>query len=190
MDNSAQLAAPRDTLPATMVAPVQPLVTLWTIYSAEPIQLMRTREGRNLSRERLRRAEEFMSSLASVDWFDFLYHSGIVVQLSLSSHLLDVGFPDTWCARHVGLHVARSLAYANATGFGHDCDRTSRLAQVLTPYWKWNRRHLIGDSRPSDAGFKAAEVQALLHALISHASEVTGHGLSPSRAKKKHRLLM
>lgn len=190
MNNSAQLAAPRAPLPATMVAPVQTLAALWKIYNAEPIQLVRTREGRNLSRERFRRAEGFMLSSPPGDWPDFLYHSGIVAQLALSSHLLDVGFPDAWCARHVGLHVARSLAYANATGFGHDCDRTAPLAQVLTPYWKWNRRHLIDGSHPNDNGFTATEVQALLHALVDHVGEVTGHGLSPRRAKQRRRLLM
>ncbi len=190
MDNFAQLAAPRAPLPATMVAPVQTLAALWKTYNAEPIQLMRTREGRDLSRERFRRAEEFMLSSASGDWFDTLYHSGIVAQLALSSHLLDVGFPDAWCARHVGLHVARSLAYANATGFGHDCERTARLAKVLTPYWKWNRRHLIDGSRPSDDGFTVTEVRALLRALIDHVGEVTGHGLSPRRARRQRRLLM
>lgn len=190
MDNFAQLAAPRAPLPATMVAAAQTLAALWKIHHAEPVQLVRTREGRNLSRERFRRAEEFMPSFASGDWFDFLYHSGIVAQLALSSHLLDVGFPDAWCARHVGLYVARSLAYANATGFGHDCDRTARLAQVLTPYWKWNRHHLIDGTRPSDDGFTATEVQTLLHALIDHVGEVTGHGLSLRRAKQRRRLLM
>jgi hypothetical protein len=173
-----------------MVAPVQTLAMLWKTYHAEPIQLVRTREGRNLSRERFRRAEEFMTSFASGDWFDCLYHSGIVAQLALSSYLLDVGFPDAWCARHVGLYVARSLAYANATGFGHDCDRTARLAQVLTPYWKWNRRQLMDASRPSDDGFTATEVQALLHALIDHVGEVTGHGFSSRRAKQRGRFSM
>src|SRR6266705_974627 len=69
------------------------LAALWKTYDAEPVQLLRTREGRNLSRERYRRAEEFMLSLAPGapgDWSDFLYSAGIVAQLALSAHLLDV----------------------------------------------------------------------------------------------------
>lgn len=160
------------------------LAALWKTYDAEPVQLLRTREGRNLSRERYRRAEEFMLHLASGapgDWPDFLYFAGIVAQLTLSSHLLDVGFPDAWCARHIGLHVARSLAYANASGFGHECAETARLAQVLTPYWKWNRRNLADSPRPNDGGFTSDEVRALLRALTDHVSNVTGHGFSRRR---------
>lgn len=154
------------------------LVTLWRAYRAEPTQLLRTREGRNLSRARYRRAEEFMSSLtpeAPQDWHDFLYHAGIVAQLALSSHLLDAGFPDAWCARHIGLNVARSLAYANATGFDYTCAETERLADVLSPYWKWNRRSLADDPYPNDDGFAPEEVGNLLRAMIDHLREVTGH---------------
>ena len=93
------------------------LAALWRIYGGEPFHLLRTREGRDLSRARYQRAKEFQRSLepgAPGEWTDFLYCTGIVVQLALSCHLLDVGFPDAWCARHIGLHVDRSLAYANA----------------------------------------------------------------------------
>lgn len=157
------------------------LEALWRAYDAQPIRLQRTREGRNLSRVRYRRAQEFMRSLspdAPADWPDLLYFSGIVAQLALSSHLLDVGFPDAWCARYVGLHIDRSLAYANASGFGYECDETARLAQVLSPYSKWNNRHLMERPRPADEGFTPAEVRALLLALIDHVSQVTGHGQS------------
>lgn len=163
------------------------LAVLWKAYDAEPFQLLRTHEGRELSRARYRRAEGFMLSLAlgaPGDWPDFLYFSGIVAQLSLSSHLLDVGFPDAWCARHVGLHIDRSLAYANASGFGHDCADTARLAEVLSPYWKWNRRHLIDGARPNDGGFTSDEVRALLRALMDHVCHVTGHGRSRRRMTK------
>lgn len=160
------------------------LAALWRIYGGEPFHLMRTQEGRSLSRARYRRAEEFMGSLAPNtpgDWSDFLYFTGIVAQLALSSHLLDVGFPDAWCARHIGLHVDRSLAYANVSGFGYDCEETERLTQVLSPYWKWNRMHLIGGARPSDGGFTPDEVRTLLHGLMDHVGQVTGHGRSPRR---------
>lgn len=164
------------------------LAALWKTYDAEPVRLLRTREARSLSRERYRRAEGFMLSLAPEapgDWPDFLYRAGIVAQLALSSHLLDVGFPDAWCARHIGLHVTRSLAYANATGLGYSCTETARLAQVLTPYWKWNRRSLADNRHPNDGGFTSDEVRALLRALVDHVCHVTGHGPS-RRAKKQH----
>ncbi|XHS02433.1 hypothetical protein ACFB49_40510 [Sphingomonas sp. DBB INV C78] len=111
------------------------------------------------------------------DWSDFLYSSGIVAQLALSSHLLDVGFPDAWCARNIGLHVDRSLAYANASGLGYECAETARLMQVLSPYWKWNRRHLIDSPHLNDGGFTPDEVQRLLRSLMDHVRHVTGHQL-------------
>lgn len=172
------------TLPAsTLVAPAAgpqsaALAALWKAHDAEPVQLLRTREGRSLSRERYRRADEFMLHLAPGapgDWPDFLYFAGIVAQLALSSHLLNVGFPDTWCARHIGLHVARSLAYANASGLGLECTETARLAHVLTPYCKWNRRSLADSPRPNDGGFTPNEARALLRALVDHVGYVTGH---------------
>ncbi|WP_139139274.1 hypothetical protein [Sphingobium phenoxybenzoativorans] len=154
------------------------LVRLRKAHRAEPTQLLRTREGRNLSRARYRRAEEFMSSLAPEapqDWHNFLYHAGIVAQLALSSHLLDVGFSDVWCARHIGLNVARSLAYANATGFDYAGAEIKRLADVLSPYSKWNRRSLADDPQPNDAGFTTEEVRILLRAMLGHVRNVTGH---------------
>jgi hypothetical protein len=162
------------------------LAALWRIYGGEPFHLLRTQEGRGLSRARYRRAQEFQRSLepgAPGDWTDFLYFTGIVVQLALSSHLLDVGFPDAWCARHIGLHVDRSLAYANASGFGRECDETERLAQVLSPYWKWNRRHLIDGTRPDDGGFTPDDVRSLMHELLEHVGQITGHGRSLRRKR-------
>jgi len=160
------------------------LRALWRIYHAEPIQLKRTREGRYLSRERYRRAEDFMLSLAPGapgEGTDLLYTAGIVAQLSLSSHLLDVGFPDAWCAAHIGLHVSRSLAYANATGFGYECVKTKRLADILTPYWKWNCLSLADGPRPNDGGFTPDDVRELLRLLIDRVHHVTGHCVSRRR---------
>ena len=102
----------------------------------EPVSLMRSREGRNLSRSRYHNAEAFFATvetgiLSRRD--DQLYHVGITLQLGLSAHLLDVGFADAWCARHIGLNVAKSLAYANATGLDHDCCELKRLATILSP---------------------------------------------------------
>lgn len=160
------------------------LATLWRKYDAPPVRLQRTREGRSLSRARYQRAEEFILPVASdapTHCPDLFYNAGIVAQLALSSHLLDVGFPDVWCARHVGLNLDRSLAYANASGFGYECDETARLAQVLSPYWKWNHRHLIDRPYPKDGGFTPDNIRGRLRALIDHVSEVTGHGRTRRR---------
>lgn len=163
-------------LPSAISSREVTLAALWIAHDAEPVELLRTHEGRDLSRERYRRAEEFKLALdASGNWPDFLYCSGIVAQLALSSHLLDVGFPDTWCARYIGLNVDRSLAYANASGLGYKCAKTARLVKVLSPYWKWNCRHLIDSPRPSDGAFEADDVRALLNALLVQVCHVTGH---------------
>jgi hypothetical protein len=122
------------------------------------------------------------------DWPDFLYGAGIVAQLALSSHLLDVGFPDAWCARYIGLYVARSLAYANASGLGLACTETARLAQVLNPYSKWNCRSLADGPRPNDGGFTYDEARALLRALIDHVGYVTGHRLSQPQLRRRNAL--
>ncbi|GAM04977.1 MULTISPECIES: hypothetical protein [Novosphingobium] len=162
------------------------LAALWKIYGAQPVRLLRTQEGRSLSRARYERALEFMHGLepnGRSDWPYFLYTAGIVTQLALSSHLLDVGFPDSWCARHVGLHVDRSLAYANVTAFGYDCPETERLMQVLSPYWKWNQQNVVGGQLPDDGGFTPDTVRALVCGLVDHVCHVTGHARSRGRAR-------
>lgn len=181
---------------STLVAPAPSsqnpaLTALGEACKASPVQLLRTREGRSLSWARLRRAEEFMLSLgpgAPGDWQDFLYGAGIVSQLALSSHLLDVGFSDAWCARHIGLYVARSLAYANASGLGLECAETVRLAQVLTPYSKWNCRSFADGPRPHDGGFAQEQVRALLRNLMNHVGCVTGHRVSRPRVRRDNLL--
>ena len=88
------------------------LAALWRIYGGEPFHLLRTREGRDLSRARYQRAKEFQRSLepgAPGEWTDFLYCTGIVVQLALSCHLLDVGFALT-LARERGKDMASDYA--------------------------------------------------------------------------------
>lgn len=154
------------------------LSTLCDSYGDEPVKLARSKAGRSLSRERYQRAEEFFpreGPITPAGWSDFLYTAGISVQLGLSAHLLDVGFPDVWCARYIGLRIAKSLAYANATGFNHECPHMARLALVLTPYWKWNRPRQFGEAQPDDGGFAPDEVRMLLRALLDHAQRVTGH---------------
>lgn len=159
------------------------LGALWRRYDARPVRLVRTREGREFSFTRFERAREFMSGMtrpADEDMPDYFYASGIVAQLAMSSHLLDVGFPDMWCAKYIGLHVDRSLAYANATGFGYEDAETERLMQVLSPYWKWNTMSQMQGIEPDDGGFTREEIAGIIAALVEHVAEVTGHNLRSS----------
>ena len=154
------------------------LASLHQDYRDEPVTIMRTKEGRALSRRRYHVAEGFLpdrESATSASWHNHLYRAGITAQLALSSHLLDVGFPDDWNARHIGLRVAKSLAYANATGFGHECPDMARLAGVLTPYWKWNQVRLFGEPEPDDGGFTVVQVRLLLRTLLDRVHDLTGH---------------
>ena len=154
------------------------LASAHEIYGDEPAAIMRTKEGRALSRHRYHGAESFFPAEWPEDrsgWRNYLYRAGITAQLALSSHLLDVGFDDGWCARRIGLRVAKSLAYANATGFGHDCPDMARLAAVLTPYCKWNQVRPFDEPEPNDGGFTVLQVRPLLHALLDRVHDVTGH---------------
>lgn len=153
------------------------LAALHEEHDDEPALLCRSKEGRKLSRSRCHRAESFFHTLEAgilTSKEDTLYYSGIVAQLALSAHLLDIGFEDEWCARYIGLRIAKSLAYANATGLGHECPDMVRLAAVLTPYWKW-RQPRWSEPIPVDGGFTADEVRPLLRALLDRVYEVTGH---------------
>lgn len=146
-------------------------------YGDEPVKLMRSRRGREMSQHRYETAHEFFPDQRKPfeEIRDLLYHAGITAQLGISSHLLDVGFPDQWCARNIGLRVAKSLAYANATGFGHASPRMERLARVLTPYWKWNPAKMIDRRKPRSWGFEPEEVRTLLGDMLKQVRHVTGH---------------
>jgi len=164
----------------TIISPWQAdLGVLHNRYNDEPVKMIRSKDGRELSLARFRAAHDFFPDAIGTlqDLPDFLYRAGITAQLGLSAHLMDVGFPDEWCARNIGLRVAKSLAYANATGFGHDCPSMARLARVLTPYWKWNPSRLRDRRPPSEWGFKPDEVKALLTAMLKQVQHVTGHTL-------------
>ncbi|WP_158213634.1 hypothetical protein [Sphingopyxis witflariensis] len=70
------------------------LMPLHDHYEDEPAALVRTKEKRGLSRFRYHNAESFFESLdrGFYDRHDeMFYQSGIVAQLALSAHLLDVG---------------------------------------------------------------------------------------------------
>jgi hypothetical protein len=163
------------------IAPIRSHVVLNLLYEGYgdvPANLVRSKAGRELSRARYHSAEAFFRPIERQHPLppdDLFHRAGIVVQLALTSHLLDVGFADGWCARHVGLRVADSLAYANATGLGHDCAEMARLADILTPYWKWNSVHLWDAPIPDDGGFTAEQIRTLLRTLLDRVYEVTGH---------------
>jgi len=142
----------------------------------EPVVLRRTRAGRSDSRFRYHNAESFFLGIEKGivrDPHDQLYRTGIVLQLGLSSHLLDVGFTDRWCARHVGLHITRSLAYANATGFGFELAEFDLLAAILSPYGKW--RFPQPHERVEDLPFTPEQIRMLTRVLLDHVHYVTGH---------------
>ncbi len=143
----------------------------------------RTREGRLLSRCRYRNAESFFLAIEErlfSDTSDLLYQTGIVAQLALTSHLLDVGFDDRWCARHIGLHIAKALAYANATGLNCRSPALERLAAVLSPYSVWRNPDLEGSRPPVPASLP--DIAPLLRDLLDHVRGVTGHA-RPRRGK-------
>ena len=171
-------AAPVAALTVPVVSPWDGvLASLYEDHGDDPAMLIRTKEGRGLSRFRYHRAEGFYPGReprSASEWRSFLYFAGITAQLALSAHLLDVGFDDQWCAAHIGLRVAKALAYANATGLGHDCPDMARLAVVLSPYNKWNEVRLIGEPSSDDGGFTATQVCSLLRALLERVHDVTG----------------
>src|SRR3546814_5889166 len=110
------------------------------------------------------RISDWSSDVCSSDLSNLFYHVGIVMQLGLSSHLLDVGFDDQWCARHLAYRVAKSLAYANATGLGFEGPEVELLAAILTPYWRWNGWRLGDESKPVDSRTEehTSELQSLM----------------------------
>lgn len=132
--------------------------------------------GRNLSRFRYHNAESFFLGIeigVVPHPTDRLYQIGIVLQLGLSAHLLDVGFADAWYPHHIGLNVARSLAHANATGLGFKTTDMELLAAILSPYGKW-RNASPRDVAP-DFPFSTEELRMLTRALLDRVHQVTGH---------------
>lgn len=145
-----------------------------------PILIGRTREGRILSRSRYRNGESFYLAIAELrfpDTSDLLYQTGIVAQMALSSHLLDIGFDDRWCARNIGLHIDKALAYANATGLNYHSPTLERLAPVLSPYNVWRNPGLDGSQPPALESLP--DIPPLLRDLLDHVRGVTGHPLPP-----------
>lgn len=150
-----------------------------------PVVLRRTRAGRDLSRARYRNAEAFFAGIGQGiggEGADLLYRTGIVMQLGLCAHLIDVGIDDAWCARHLGLHLDRSLALANMTGLGLDAPEIEQLARFLSPYGQW--RHADIGRRPVHP-YAADDLRRLARALLDHVRMVTRHAL-PARKRQSH----
>jgi len=140
-----------------------------------PAKLERTLQNRQLSRARYHNAEGFFHSVSSfrdkLDG-DRLYSIGIVIQLGLSAHLLDVGFDDRWCARHIGLHISRSLALANETGLGFNPPGFQLLTALLSPYGKWRD---CSRAPVSDFPFTDRELGSLVRLMLDRVRNITGH---------------
>lgn len=138
--------------------------------------LERSCARRALSKTRYRNAEGFFLAIEErlfSDTSDLLYQTGIVAQLALTSHLLDVGFDDRWCAQHIGLHIDKALAYANATGLNYHSPALLLLAPMLSPYNVWRNPDLEGSRPPVPKSLP--DISALLRELLDHVRGVTGH---------------
>jgi hypothetical protein len=97
-------------------------------------------------------------------------------QQALCAYLLDVGFADAWNARHIKQDIAKSLAYANASGFAHHCPEMARLAAVLSPYWKWGYHYDQWDKdQPDTGGFVPATIVPIMRTLLDRVHDLTGH---------------
>ncbi|WP_234716233.1 hypothetical protein [Sphingopyxis macrogoltabida] len=153
------------------------LAALHNQYGDAAALLRRSDEGRGLSRVRYRDAAGALSMLGVEARATevLLYRAGVIAQLGLSAHLLDVGFDDQWCAKHIRQDIAKALAYANASGLDWERAEMLRLADTLSPYWKWNRIAIWHRGRPDDGGFALEEVTILLLALLDQVRAVTGH---------------
>ncbi len=173
----ALTSVPVAALAVPTTSPWTKTLTKFDDYHGDQLpDLVRSKDGRSLSRFRYHNAESFFLGVEKGivrHPADRLYQIGIVLQLGLSSHLLDVGFADAWCARHVGLSIARSLAHANATGLGFEAADMKLLAAILSPYSRW-RNAGPRDIAP-DFPFSAEEVQTLTRALLDRVHQVTGH---------------
>lgn len=171
------------------------LASLHQRYDDEPAIFLRTKEGRSVSRHRYQSAEIAFAPMEASFFSDprfirtTLHQAGAIAKLALCGYLLDVGFSDDWTAEHIRQDIAKALAYANATGFGHDCPEMVRLAVILSPYWKWGYPHLIGDTPMDDGGFTPDQVRALTRAMLDRVQGVTGHprpgGLRRERVNRR-----
>jgi hypothetical protein len=191
MGDTAPTTSRRALLRALTTAPVlvpviaspwgDALARLHDCYADAPAVLCRSREGRSLSRFRYHSAEISFMAIEAGFFSDprfvrsLLHQAGFVCRQALCAYLLDVGFPDAWNADSIRQDNAKALAYANASGFAHDCPETSRLAAVLSPYWKWGYPRMYDDPAQDDGGFTYHQVRPLVRALLDRVHDVTGH---------------
>src|SRR3546814_16218314 len=105
--------------------------------------LRRTDEGRALSRARYRDAAASLITfgLQARTTEGMLYSAGIIAQAGLSAHLLDVGFDDDWCAKHIRHNIEKALAYSNASGLGRSEERRVGKECVSTCRSRWSPYH-------------------------------------------------
>lgn len=145
-------------------------------WADEPAILRRTKESKSESAFRYANAEQFFRCIEAgviTERSELLYRIGIVQQLAISSWLFAVGFDDEWCRHHIGLRIAKSLGYANASGFDYYDPRANLLAALLTPYGKWRSPT---SCKSHDGGpFNAAEMIAMTRQLLDHVQRMTGH---------------
>lgn len=181
MIEHSSITSRRELLAAIAITPVA-MASPWDAaiaalpYHDEPVVLRRTRSGRRDSRFRYHNAESFFLGIERGivrHPHDQLYQAGIVSQLGISSHLFDVGFTDQWCARHIGLNVTRSLAYANASGFGFELTEFDLLAAILSPYGRW--RFPQPSEQVEALPFTPEQIRTLTRALLDHVHHVTGN---------------
>ncbi len=116
---------------------------------------------------RLERAFEFYRGLDlhhEERLADFLYHSGIVTHLGLTAYLIEQGVTDDWCRQNIRLDVRKALWLANSLDLGIHCQRTSHLAQILSPYGKWRRPIAVDLPKPGrlDRAHATSDIKQLL----------------------------
>ncbi|MFD1104225.1 hypothetical protein [Sphingobium olei] len=175
------IAAAPVMVPAITSPWAKALASLHDRYEDAPAVLRRSREGCGLSRDRYHSAEIAFAAIEAGFFSDpryirqTLHQAGASAKLALCAHLLDVGITDEWNAEHIRQDITKALAYANATGFGHDCPDMARLAVVLSPFWKWGYPHLNGDPPINDGGFTPDQVRVLIRAMLDRVQDVTGH---------------
>ena len=103
-----------------------------------------------------------------------LYRAGVIAQLGLSAHLLDVGFDDQWCAKYIRQDIAKALAYANASGLGWERAKMLRLAETLALLEMEPHRDLAPWT-PQRWRLRTGGGDILLFALLDQVRAVTGH---------------
>lgn len=147
-------------------------------FGIEKVRLLRTQKRREVSAICCYNAHQFFPKAheGQHESANFIYTTDITAQLDLSFQLLDVDLPDAWCARFIGLRATWSLAFANATGLGHNYLLMEKPSRMLHYDWNWKAAsHIHRRKRPSTEGVEPSEIRTLLAALLTRLRLVTGH---------------